>query len=177
MIGSIIGTIGQIGSSIYGAVQSSKLNKRAQQLLDEQMDSDRQWYEGKLNEDYMGRSDVQAALKKQRELLDKQYKQARATNVVAGGSDESLAMQKAAANESLSDTMTDIASAATSYKDALERQYRNDMATYNQSRRDLLTGQANAVAQAAGQTGTTFATLGSGINSLFSDNMITKKKV
>ncbi len=167
MIGSIIGAIGQIGTSIYGAVRSSQLNKQANAMLDRQMYGTRDYYEGKLTEDYMNRSDVQSVLQKQRELLDEQYKRAKATNVVAGGTDESLALQKQAANESLADTMSDIAASATSYKDSLERQYRDEMNHYTDMQRSRLQSQANAVAQAVSQAGSAFSGAGRGIDELY----------
>lgn len=168
MIGSIIGAIGQIGTSIYGAARSSQLNRQANDMLERQMSGARSYYEGKLAEDYMNRSDVQGVLQKQRELLDEQYKRAKATNVVAGGTDESLALQKQAANESLSDTMSDIAASASSYRDSLERQYRDEMNSYTGMQRSLLQSQANAVAQAASQAGSAFANAGIGVDSLYS---------
>lgn len=168
MIGSIIGAIGQIGTSIYGAARSSQLNRQANDMLERQMSGARSYYEGKLAEDYMNRSDVQSVLQKQRELLDEQYKRARATNVVAGGTDESLALQKQAANDSLADTMSDIAASASSYRDSLERQYRDEMNSYTSTQRSLLQSQANAVAQAASQVGSAFANAGIGVDSLYS---------
>ena len=168
MIGSIISAIGQIGTTIYGAAKSSQLNKEANRIMANTMSGTRDYYQKKLSEDYMNRSDVQNVLAQQRELLNEQYKTARATNVVAGGSDESLALQKAAANKSLSDTMSDIAASASSYKDNLEASYRNEMNAYREAQRNQLQAQANAVAQAASQAGSAIGSAGSGISNLFS---------
>ena len=78
MVGSIIssalGGAMQIGSAIYGQVKSDQLNKQAQAELQNRRDENKQWYNQKMNEDYMMRSDVQNVLRKQRELLDEQYK-------------------------------------------------------------------------------------------------------
>lgn len=174
MIGTILGAVGSIGSAIYGAVKSSELNRTANALLENQINGTRDYYNRRLSEDYMNRSDVQSALTKQRELLDEQYKRARATNAVSGGTDESLALQKEAANKSLSETMGSIASAASSYRDRLEEQYRNEMKSYTQERRGILNAQADAVAQAASQAGSTFLSAGSGIDQLYSDRIAKK---
>jgi hypothetical protein len=143
----------QIGSSIYGQVQSNKLNKQAQAEIDARKKENQQWYNQKMNEDYMMRSDVQNVLRKQRDLLNEQYQRARATNIVAGGTDESLALQQQAANKTMGDTMADIAANASSYKDNVELQYRAQQNALSQQQQQVYTNQANAVASAASQAG------------------------
>ena len=155
MIGSAIqagvgGTLA-LGSAIYGAIASSKANKKAQELIQKQRDDNQAWYNTKMAQDYTQRSDVQAAMKKQRELLEEQYSRARRTNVVAGGTDEGLALQQQAANASLSQTMTDIAANAANYKDNVESQYRSQDAALNQQQVQNYQQQAAQAAQAASQ--------------------------
>lgn len=150
-IAGIAGAVGALGSSIYGAVASSKQNKKAQELLQQQRDDNRAWYNAKMSQDYTQRADAQAVINRQRELLDEQYKNATATNVVAGGSDASLAMQKAAANDAMAQTMSNIASEASTYKDQVEQAYRSQDAALNQQQAQNQAAQAQATAAAAGQ--------------------------
>ena len=140
-----------LGSAIYGQVKSKKLNDKAQYELDSRRNENRNWYNQKMNEDYMMRSDVQNVLRKQRELLDEQYKRARATNLVSGGTDESLALQQQAANQTMGDTMADIAANASAYKDNIEQQYRAQENNLSQQQQQIYTNQANQVSQAASQ--------------------------
>lgn len=149
----------QLGSSIYGAVASAKQNQKAEAELKARRDENKRWYEQKMNEDYMMRSDVQNVLRKQRELLDEQYKRARATNVVAGGTDESLAMQQAAANRQVGETMANIAENASAQKDNVEAQYRAQEDSLSQQQQNIYANQANATAAAASQA----ATAGAGL--------------
>lgn len=146
-----IGGIAALGSSIYGAIASSKYNKQARRLIDEQKAENKNWYDLKMSEDYTQRSDAQAALKRQRELLTEQYNNARKTNAVMGGTDESLALQKQAANNSLSQTITDIASQASQYKEGIENQYRATDAALTQQQAAGLQQQGAQAAQAAAQ--------------------------
>lgn len=146
-----LGGLMQVGSTIYGLAESSRLNKEAQGELNKRRSENQQWYNQKMNEDYMMRSDVQNVLRKQRELLDEQYKRARATNIVAGGTDESLALQQREANRVMGDTMADIAANASAYKDNVEQQYRAQENSLSQQQQQIYTNQANAVASAAGQ--------------------------
>ena len=164
MVGQILGAAAQIGSSIYGAIESSQANKRAQQMIQNQRSENRKWYEQKMAEDYMQRSDVQNVLRKQRELLNEQYQRARATNIVAGGTDESLALQQQAANDSMGDTMANIAANAASYKEGVENQYRAQDAALNQQQIGIEQANAQAIAQAAGQMGSAVGGLVTGID-------------
>lgn len=150
-IASAVGAAASLASSIYGAVNSAKKNREANKLIQSQRDENKKWYNQQMAEDYTQRSDSQAILKKQREMLDEQYKRARATNVVAGGTDESLALQQQAVNKSLSDTATNIASQASIHKDNVTQQYRQTDAALNQQQVASLQQQANNTAQAAGQ--------------------------
>ena len=172
MVGQLIGAAAQIGSSIYGAIKSSQANKRAEQMIQNQRDENKKWYDQKMAEDYMQRSDVQNVLRKQRELLNEQYQRARATNIVAGGTDESLALQQQAANETMGDTMANIAANASDYKDSIEQQYRANDAALNQQQIGVEQGKAQSIAQAAGQVGSAV----SGLMTGGVEDRITKKK-
>ena len=162
MVGAAIGTAAQVGASIYGAIKSSQANKKAMDILKAQKDENKKWYEERMNEDYLQRADVQNVLRKQRELLGEQYKRARATNVVAGGTDESLAMQQQAANEIMGDTMGNIAAQAESYKEGVENQYRSTDAALAQQEMGIHQTQAQNIATAAGQVGKAVSGLVSG---------------
>ena len=164
MVGQIIGAATQIGASVYGAIKSSQANKRAQQMLQNQKDENQKWYDQKMAEDYMQRSDVQNVLRKQRELLQEQYKRARATNVVAGGTDESLALQQQAANQAMGDTMANIAAQASSYKEAVENQYRAQDAALTEQQIANEQAKAQSIAAAAGQVGSAVSGLMTGID-------------
>lgn len=164
MVGAILGAAAQVGSSIYGAIKSSQANKRAEQLLQNQRDENKKWYDQKMAEDYTQRTDVQNVLRKQRELLQEQYQRARATNLVAGGTDESLALQQAAANDAMGDTMADIAANASSYKEGVENQYRAQDAALNQQEIANEQNRAQSIANAAGQVGSAVSGLVNGVS-------------
>lgn len=153
MVGAIAGAAIQAGSTIYGAIKSSQANKRAMDLLQARKDENKKWYEDKMSEDYTQRSDVLNILRKQRELLAEQYKRARTTNVVAGGTDESLALQQEAANATLGETTANVAAQAADYKEAVEGQYRATEAALDQQEMGIHQQQAQAIASAAGQVG------------------------
>lgn len=162
MVEQILDAATQVGSAIYGAIKSSQANKRAEAMIQNQRDENKRWYDQKMAEDYMQRSDVQNVLRKQRELLNEQYQRARATNIVAGGTDESLALQQQAANEAMGDTMANIAANASNYKDSVEEQYRAQDAALNQQQIGVEQAKAQSIAQAAGQVGSAVSGLMTG---------------
>lgn len=141
-------------------------------MIQNQRDENQKWYDQKIAEDYTQRSDVQNILRKQRDLLNEQYQRARATNIVAGGTDESLALQQQAANEAMGDTIAGIAANASNYKDSIENQYRAQDAALNQQQIGVEQANAQTIAQAAGQ-------MGSAVGGLVTGGVtdtITKKK-
>lgn len=153
MIGAIAGAAIQAGSSIYGAIKSSQANKKANDLIQSERDENRKWYEQKMAEDYMQRADVQNVLRKQRELLNEQYQRARATNIVAGGTDESLALQQQAANQTLGETAANVAAQVVDYKEGVENQFRAKDSALNQQQVNVYQNEAQQIAQAASQMG------------------------
>ena len=178
VISSLIGAAGALGSAIYGAVKSSKANNQARRLIQQQRDDNRRWYDIKMNQDYTARADVQRAINKQRELLDEQIKRANARQVVGGGSDESAAIAKEAANKSVADATADIAAAGANYKDRVEQQYREQDAALNQQQAQSYQQQAAQTAQAASQAVNAGLNLvGSGIVSKANEDIIKKTVV
>lgn len=164
MYGAIIAAGLQVGSSIYGAIESSMANKKAQDLLQNQRAQNRKWYETRMAEDYTKRADVQNILRKQKELFQEQYERARATNVVAGGTDESLALQQQAANQQMGETMANIAAQSSDYKEGIESQFRAQDNAFNQQAVELEQARGQAIAEAAGQVGSSTGGLLSGIS-------------
>jgi hypothetical protein len=163
MVGQIIGAGLQAGSAIYGAIKSSQANKKAMELLQNQRDENKKWYEQRMAEDYTQRADVQNVLRKQKEMLSEQYKRARATNVVAGGTDEALVLQQREANEILGDTTANIAAQSEAYKEGIENLYREREGELAQQEIANYQNQAQAISTAAGQVGSAVSGLANGI--------------
>lgn len=141
----------QLGTTIGGLIGSKRANDAAQSELAARKHENEVWYKQRKNEDYLMRTDVQNTLRKQRELLNEQYKRAQATNVVAGGTDEALALQQQAANDIMGDTMADIASNASAYKDNIEAQYRQTKSDLSTQQQEIYNARAEAIANAASQ--------------------------
>ena len=146
-----LSAIAALGSAAVGAVGSAIQNKKAKDLIQQQRNDNRNWYNTRMSEDYTSRVDSQAVINKQRELLQQQAENARGRNLVAGGSPEAEAIEKAQANSSLAQTMSDISAQGAAYKDRVEQQYRQQDAQLNQQQAQIHSNQAQAIAQAASQ--------------------------
>lgn len=151
MVTAAIGAGLSLASAIYGGIKSAAANNRARKLIQQQRDANRRWYDTKMAEDYTLRTDAQAAINRQRELLNEQYNRARKTGVVSGATNEAVAMQKEAANKALSDTTSEIASQASAYKDNVEARYKSEDSALNQQQIQNNQQQAAQTAQAASQ--------------------------
>lgn len=177
MVGAIIGAAAQTASAIGGAIASSVANKKAREMIGTLRQEKQKWYDQQMAQDYTQRLDVQNILRKQRELLQEQYQRSRATNLVAGGTDESLALQQASANNTMGDTMADIASQASSYKEGVEQQHRADMDAIAQQEIALQQQKAQNIASAAGQMGSAVSGLMTGAVGEKIDENVDKKTV
>lgn len=165
MIGTIISGVTALGSAIYGAIKSGNENKKARQLIAQERAENREWYNTEINKDYTSRSDAQALLTKQQELLRERTRSARGAAAVAGASDASVAADKEAANAAMAETMATIASNADAHKDEITAQYREADSRLNQAQAEEHQQQANNVATAASQlTSTALGMMGASID-------------
>ena len=146
-----LSAIAALGSAAVGAIGSAIQNRKARNILAQQKDDNRNWYNTRMSEDYTSRVDSQAVVQRQRELLSEQARNARATNAVAGGSPETEAIAKAQATSSLAQTMSDISAQGAAYKDKVEQEYRAQDAAIRQQQGQIAHNQAVATAQAASQ--------------------------
>lgn len=150
ILGGIIGGVGSAVAGIVGGNATRKAAQRNQRLIDEAENESKNWYEKEYNANFLDRSDARAAIAKTREILDERYKQAEASAAVTGATDEALARQKAAANETLADVTSNIAERADAYKDQVRANYEAQQDAIRNQRMDMNNQKAIATAQAAG---------------------------
>lgn len=168
LIGSTIGAVAGIGGAIAGGIASRKAAKKNRKILGQMRQDSQNWYDKEYNADFTQRSDAQSALNKARELLNQRYKNAQGAAAVAGATDESVALQKAGANQVLADVTGSIAERADAYKEQVRNNYENQQNAFNQTEMNINSGQAAGIAQAAGGLANAGAMASSGI----SDNIL-----
>ena len=161
LIGGIIGGIGQAAAGIIGGNATRKAANRNARLLEEAENDAKAWYEKEYNANFLDRSDARAAIAKTRELLNERYKAAEGAAAVTGATEESVARQKAAANEALADVTSNIAERADAYKDAVRANYENQMENFRKEKIGVNNEKAQATVKAASGLASAAQSLGS----------------
>ena len=98
--------------------------------------------------DPLQNSENQAALRQARELLKSNTQRAVASAAVTGATDESVALQKAAANEALEDITADIAAGSTQFKNNAMQNYLAANRNYTDAINNVRIKKAESEAQA-----------------------------
>lgn len=128
ILGGAIGAGMSAVGSIFGGMAASKAMKNVKKNLKAQVAANKDWYNRRYNEDATQRADAQAMITRTEDAIRNRNRQAAGVQAVMGGTDESVAAEKAANNEALAETMTGIVVNGERRKDAIESQYlsRND---------------------------------------------------
>lgn len=161
MIGGLAGAAMGAVAGIAGGIVNSKRSKLMNQQLDDSQQENQAWYDRKYNEDYTQRADAQNALRLTTEQMEKMNRQSRASNIVAGGTAESLALDKQASNNLLQNTTANIVANAEQYKQGVENQYLDTNANIQNQRMSILGAQMKNAANSASAVAEAGASMGS----------------
>ena len=148
IFGSAIGGALGIGGSIFGGISASKAMKKAKKMVQEEQRENQDWYDRRYNEDATQRADAQRVLTTLSDQMRERTRAAAGTQAVMGGTDESVAAEKAAQTSAMADAASQIAVAGENRKSQIESQYMDTKHQLNQQLQQLEIGRANAVAQA-----------------------------
>lgn len=116
--------------------------------LEEARDKELAYWNKLAYSDPLQNSENQAALRQARELLTANNQRAAAAAAVTGATDESVALQKSAANESLEDITADIAAGSTQFKTNAMQNYLNANKNYTDAINSARIKKAESEAQA-----------------------------
>ena len=131
MLGLIGAGLG-LASSIFGGIKSAQAAKRQQKLIDDARDRNEIFFNKEYYQDYMDRSDTQAAMKRVRDYMKKSNERTENAAVVSGATPEAVVAQKEANADVISDTASAIQANADAHKDrALERYQSQESALDN----------------------------------------------
>lgn len=154
LIGSIIGSAGSLAGGLIAGGISSR-GYRQQQRLYEQRLKDIQAHRDKVYyADPTQTADAQAAATNAREILGEQARRAAATAAVAGGTDESAALQKAEAQQAVGRMLQQQAVQGEARKEQVYQNAEQETDQFTQylaaSKQQQAQQKAQAVSQAAG---------------------------
>ena len=150
LIGAALGAAG----SIFGGISASKAMKQVKKNLEQQKQENQDWFDRRYNEDATQRADAQRILTQTEESIKKRNAAAAGSAAVMGGTDESVAAEKAANAQGLADATSQIAANADARKDKIEQQYMSNKADLNEKLNNLTQKKAAAISSAVqGVTG------------------------
>lgn len=122
-LGSIIGGASGLVGGLFGGISKRKMMKEQEKLLNAEQADNQSWYDRRYNEDATQRADAQRMLQMTEENIRNRNRQAAGTAAVMGGTDESLAAERAANANAMADTAAQIAVAGANRKDDIESKY------------------------------------------------------
>jgi hypothetical protein len=159
---AIIAAVIGAGASLYGTWKAGKNSAAANQAATDEMNAQKtqneQWYNEKMNENYLDTAEAQATLAKAREMATEQMAAARGRQAVMGGTDASIAQTQQSVNKMLADTMSGLAATGTARKDQFDQTYLN---RNNELSRQLIDMYGNKAAQSAAAGSSAMSSLGS----------------
>lgn len=127
---------GSVLSSWIGSKSGSGERKKAISDLEGARDKELAYWEKLAYSDPLQNSENQAALRQARELLKQNTNRVAASAAVTGATPETVALQKAAANESLEDITADIAAGSTQFRTDAMQNYLNANKNYTDAIND-----------------------------------------
>ena len=98
MLGLIGGGLG-LANSMFGGIKAAKERKRQDRIIREAKQRNEDFFNSEYYQNYMDRSDVQAAMKRVRDTMRKSNRTAAASAAVTGATPEAVVAQKQANNE------------------------------------------------------------------------------
>lgn len=146
-----LAAIGSLAATGIGAAGSARANNEARSRLENERDEDRRYYRRLLDRNYVDAPENAGLLRRLQELQRERYNQARATNVVAGGTDSHLAAMQQQGNDIVTRTAQGIAEQSQRAKDAVAERMRGTERNYTQQMFGLDQQKAQTIANAAGQ--------------------------
>ena len=148
-------TLFGIGASIFGGIAGARAAKKQQKAIEDQRKKNEEWYNQRYNEDGTQRADAVRMLNQTKDLIRERNRQAAGTAAVMGSSDTAVAAEKAANNNIIADTTSNIAAQAEARKDMIEQtylerddKYQEQLNQINQNKVNSISGAVTGVANA-----------------------------
>lgn len=148
---ALLAGLGSLAATGIGAAGSASANADARRALTEDFREQMARYDRLLDRNYVDSPENAGLLRRLQEMQRERYNQARATNVVAGGTDAHLAAMQAQGAKIVSDTANGIAERSQSYKDKVEDAKYSAKRSHAQQMFGLDQQKAQTIANAAGQ--------------------------
>lgn len=150
MIGALIGAGMSAIGSVAGGVAGSKARRKAKQYIEDSARKERNWYDRRINEDESQRADAQRLLSMTYDNIKARNSSAAGAQAVVGGTDESVAADKAANSRALADAAAQIAASGAERKGQIEEKHLQNERDTDAKLAGVENSRAEGVATATG---------------------------
>lgn len=123
MVGSIIGGALKLGGAVAGGILGAQSARKQKKMIQAQQQANQDWYNKRYNEDATQRADAQRMLTATAEAIKNRNKSMAGRSAVMGGSDESIALEKAQNAQAMANATSNIVALGEARKDNIEQQY------------------------------------------------------
>lgn len=154
MILGAIGAVAGLASTVFGAVQQKKAAENQEKLLKEQQAKQEAWYNRNYYQDYLNSVEGQNAIKQYKDLWAERTREARARQVISGGTPAQAAAVAEAGAEGLGNMMGNLAAQGAARKQQIDAQMLGMDAN--------MTNQRGAIEEARQQAGANLVSNGIG---------------
>lgn len=168
MIGSIIGAVGGIGSSIYGGITSAKYMEKAEEEMRNQRAENAARYNARIGENYINTAEAQSLLAASRKAADDMMRGAEARHAVMGGDRRVVDAAREQAASMVNSTIEGLSQQSQARRDAIESEYANNEAELSNKAIGMYTGQAQQASNAASQGMQAGMSAASALDNMFS---------
>lgn len=117
-----IGAIAGLAATAIGAAQQKKAAENQEKLLKEQQEKQEAWYNRNYYQDYLNTVEGQNAIKQYKDLWAERTREARARQVISGGTPEQAAAVAEAGAEGLGNMMGNLAAQGAARKQQIDAQ-------------------------------------------------------
>lgn len=117
-----IGAIAGLAATAIGAAQQKKAAENQEKLLKEQQEKQEAWYNRNYYQDYLNTVEGQNAIKRYKDLWAERTREARARQVISGGTPEQAAAVAEAGAEGLGNMMGNLAAQGAARKQQIDAQ-------------------------------------------------------
>lgn len=148
MLGTAIEAGLKIAGSIFGGIKASKAMRKYKQQIEQKKQENKSWFDRRYNENATQRADAQALMTNLRDAIRRRSENAAGAQAVAGGTEESVAAQKAADADAMSNAVSNINAMGEARKDQIEQQYQEREDGLNAQLGKVQVGRAQNIANA-----------------------------
>jgi hypothetical protein len=166
----VAGTALKAAGSLYSNFKASEASRAADYLQMKRLGENEAWYQKKMGEDYLSRTDAQRSLNEAKEQARKSVNRVKGSAAVTGATDESVALAKQGANDMVGNVAAELGSEGSRAKDRAEERYLNQKDVMVQEQQRGLREKANNISQAGSNTNNTASSIISAASSIGSSD-------